>query len=147
MAVLFNRLHRSAADCRGASAVEFALVLPVLLLILFGTIEYGWYLTCQFVLNNAVAEGARAGVASRQWEDENPVEMALTAAKRSFWLLRETQASEFRRSLEAAVVEEDDLRFLEVSVSDLTYLPITGFLPETFIPGSLKAKSVMVFPR
>jgi hypothetical protein len=147
MAVLFDRLKRGAADCRGASALEFALVLPVLLLILFGTIEYGWYLTCQFVLNHAVAEGARAGVASLEWEDEDPVATARTAAERSFWLLGEAQASEFRQSLEAALMEEDDLRYLEVSVSDLTYFPVTGFLPEAFIPDRLKARSVMTFPR
>ena len=47
---------------RGASAVEFALVLPVLMLILFGTIEFGMVMYSREVLTNASREGARAGI-------------------------------------------------------------------------------------
>jgi len=49
-------------DERGASAVEFALVLPVLMLILFGTIEFGMVMYSREVLTNASREGARAGI-------------------------------------------------------------------------------------
>lgn len=46
---------------RGAVAVEFALVLPLLLLALLGILDYGWYFYCSLNLTNAVREGARAG--------------------------------------------------------------------------------------
>jgi Flp pilus assembly protein TadG len=46
----------------GASAVEFALVLPVLMLILFGTIEFGMVMYSREILTNASREGARAGI-------------------------------------------------------------------------------------
>ena len=49
---------------RGASAVEFAIVLPVLLLILFGTIEFGILLFNKQVITNASREGARFGIVS-----------------------------------------------------------------------------------
>jgi Flp pilus assembly protein TadG len=49
-------------DERGASAVEFAILLPVLLLILFGTIEFGMVMYSREVLTNASREGARAGI-------------------------------------------------------------------------------------
>lgn len=47
---------------RGVAAVEFALILPVLVLILFGIIEFGLLLYDQQVITNASREGARAGV-------------------------------------------------------------------------------------
>lgn len=47
-------------DERGAAAVEFALVLPILLLLLFGIIAYGYMLSFRGSLSQAAAEGARA---------------------------------------------------------------------------------------
>jgi Flp pilus assembly protein TadG len=46
---------------RGAAAVEFALVLPVLLMIVLGAIDWGWYFYVRQVVTNAAREGARAG--------------------------------------------------------------------------------------
>lgn len=45
---------------RGAAAVELALVLPVLLLLLFGIIDFGRMLNAQITLTEATREGARA---------------------------------------------------------------------------------------
>ena len=50
---------RRGAD-RGASAVEFALVLPVLLIIVFGVIDFGRMLNAQITLTEAAREGSRA---------------------------------------------------------------------------------------
>ena len=47
---------------RGASALEFALTLPVVVAVLAGILEYGWYL---FQLSNvvhALRDGTRIGV-------------------------------------------------------------------------------------
>ena len=46
---------------RGAAAVEFALVLPLLLTIVFGTIEWGYYFFTREIVVNSAREGARAG--------------------------------------------------------------------------------------
>lgn len=46
----------------GASAVEFALLLPLLMMILFGIIEFGMALYRQSILTNASREGARLGI-------------------------------------------------------------------------------------
>lgn len=46
----------------GASVVEFALVLPLLLLLLFGIIEFSIILFDKAVLTNASREGARNGI-------------------------------------------------------------------------------------
>jgi len=47
---------------RGAVAAEFALLLPVILLILFGTIEFGMIMYSRELITNASREGARAGI-------------------------------------------------------------------------------------
>jgi Flp pilus assembly protein TadG len=44
---------------RGATAVEFALLLPMLLLLLFGIIDFGRALNAQITLTQAAREGAR----------------------------------------------------------------------------------------
>ena len=55
--------RRGTRDERGVAAVEFALVLPLLLILMFGIVEFGlaWY--SKQVLTNASREGARAGIA------------------------------------------------------------------------------------
>jgi Flp pilus assembly protein TadG len=50
-------------DQRGASAIEFAIVLPVLLALLFGIIEFSILFYDKAVITNASREGARAGIA------------------------------------------------------------------------------------
>jgi Flp pilus assembly protein TadG len=46
---------------RGAAAVEFALVVPLLVLILFGVINFGFVFSQKASLSNAVRVGARFG--------------------------------------------------------------------------------------
>lgn len=46
----------------GQSAVEFALVLPLLLILLMGIMEFGLVLYDKAVITNAAREGARAGI-------------------------------------------------------------------------------------
>lgn len=56
------KLEKRLRSESGASAVEFALVLPVLMMVLFGIIEFGFALYQQAVLTNASREGARLGI-------------------------------------------------------------------------------------
>jgi Flp pilus assembly protein TadG len=50
----------AGAHDRGAAAVELALVLPLLLLLLFGIVDFGRMLHAQITLTEAAREGARA---------------------------------------------------------------------------------------
>jgi Flp pilus assembly protein TadG len=49
----------------GASAVEFAIVLPILVLLIFGIIEFSVALYDKAMITNASREGARAGIVFR----------------------------------------------------------------------------------
>jgi len=55
------RRRQAASDARdrGSAAVEFALLLPVLLLIIFGVIDFGRAINAQITLTQAAREGAR----------------------------------------------------------------------------------------
>jgi Flp pilus assembly protein TadG len=47
---------------RGGALIEFAVITPLLLILLFGIIEFGLILYNQAVLTNASREGARYGI-------------------------------------------------------------------------------------
>jgi len=64
------------APDRGAAAVEFALLLPVLLLLVFGIIDLGRALNAQITLTQAAREGARLAALS----EANVVSRTQTAA-------------------------------------------------------------------
>lgn len=57
---MFGLFHRNRE--KGASVVEFALVLPLLLLLVFGIMEMGWLFAQQVEVRNAAREGARMAV-------------------------------------------------------------------------------------
>jgi Flp pilus assembly protein TadG len=46
---------------RGAAAVEMAVIAPVLVVLLFGIIEFGWMFAVRNSMLNAAREGARLG--------------------------------------------------------------------------------------
>ena len=61
-----RRLRRKHKGTRhGQSLVEFVLILPVLLILLFGIIEFGLLLYNKQVITNASREGARYGIVAR----------------------------------------------------------------------------------
>jgi Flp pilus assembly protein TadG len=76
------RNPRSKRDRQGgATTVEFALVLPLVLAVLFGTIDYGWYFYQKFTLAAAIQGGVRAAIAVKETDAVKPWETARTAAK------------------------------------------------------------------
>lgn len=50
---------------KGAAVVEFAVVVPLLLVLVFGIIEFGILLYNKAMITNASREGARAGIVMR----------------------------------------------------------------------------------
>jgi Flp pilus assembly pilin Flp len=57
-----SRSTNTVADERGAVAVEFALVLPLLLTLVFGIVQFGLALNTKLTLTHAAREGARAAI-------------------------------------------------------------------------------------
>ncbi len=64
---------------RGASAIEFAMVLPLLVYVAMGTLEYSWFLYQRTQVVHAVREGVRLAAVSEV--DDSPAPDALAAAR------------------------------------------------------------------
>lgn len=133
---------------RGTAGLEMAIVLPILLLIFFAIIEYGWCFVNWIMLHNAVSEGARAGIRARDWETENahaedPVAFAREAAVDAFWL-SPLPANE----VNVVILEADGNKpkRIKVEILEHPYKSITGYLLKSMIPESLGARAVMAFP-
>lgn len=58
----------------GAAAVEFALVVPLLLLLVFGIVEFGRAYNAQVTLQHAVREGARYYAIHHDDENGDPID-------------------------------------------------------------------------
>jgi Flp pilus assembly protein TadG len=69
-----------ASRQRGSTAVEFALVLPLLVAVLFGAIDGGRLVVSQCMLNYAVIAGARMASVSSTGTSFTPVQTAVVAA-------------------------------------------------------------------
>ena len=59
--MLINQSAERKKACRGQAIVEFAVVLPILLLLMLGLINLGVLINAQVILTQAAWEGARAG--------------------------------------------------------------------------------------
>jgi Flp pilus assembly protein TadG len=66
---------------RGAYAVEFALVLPVLVAFAAGMTDWGWYFAREYEVQAAAKVCARTGASTDR--DDNPVGAAQTAGQAS----------------------------------------------------------------
>ena len=71
--------RRSLRDQKGQTMVEFALIMPVLFLVLFGIIQFGALYNDYITLTDAARVGARKAAVSRQ--TGNPVGLATTATR------------------------------------------------------------------
>ncbi len=61
MATLTDRLRRGR-DARGSELIELALVLPILLVVLAGIVDFGFLFQRYEIITNAAREGARVAV-------------------------------------------------------------------------------------
>ena len=73
----FSSLRQSE---RGSTAVEFALILPILASLAFGAIDFGRMLWFKEVLVNATRVGARQGTLFASGNGQVEIEAAITAS-------------------------------------------------------------------
>lgn len=59
----------------GQALVEFTLILPILILLVLGIIEFGWLLNAQITLNSSAREGARVGAVLNTSEEVRRTKM------------------------------------------------------------------------
>ena len=128
-------LHRSAARRRrGSNAVEFALILPILITLFAGIVEWGWTLNQQMMVVQAAREGARAGVSTPR--DDDPETAAQARVVQS---LNDMGLNGGAATVTVSIVGAYPDELLQVNLA-LPHQPIIGLVP---IPVDLKAALTM----
>jgi len=139
----------------GGAAVEFAIILPLLIFLLFGIIEGGLILYNKQIVTNACREGARAGIVVRSPDRLSDIEIKaivdkyadkylVTFGTKNFpppticfegsctWPANERTGNIFQKPLEVKITYEYDFLVL--------FNPITF---SRFNPITLQAKTIM----
>ena len=119
------RLRRSLR--RGASAIEFALTLPVMITIFSVIVEYGWYFFQQSATLGAVRDGVRYGVTI----DPSSGDPDIEAISRSRTVLEGYGIScptEGTACVVNAVINVDGWDSMTVDITR-EYTPLLGLIP------------------
>jgi len=64
---------------KGTTAVEFAIVLSLLITLIFGIIEFSLFIFNRQVITNAAREGARAGIVARSNRQSEEINLRIKA--------------------------------------------------------------------
>ena len=125
----------SRKNRRGAAVVEFALVVPIFILLVFGMIEFGRAVMVQQVLVNATREGARQAVldGSTMAEVQDRIDVYLAASSingATTTVAPDPQTAAFGQPITVTI---------SVPFANVSWLPIPQYIGDT----TLTASSVM----
>lgn len=134
------RFSGLGACTRGASAVEFALVAPLFILILAGIAVYGLYFGAALGVSQVAAEAARASVAGI-----TPQERSTLATQRARSVIDSYAFLDPQRMQIDAAPQPGDAQLFVVRVrydaSNLPIFALSGLLP---LPGSTIERTSVV---
>lgn len=126
---------------RGSAAVEFAVVLLPLMLVLLGIMEYGWIFLQEFNVADAVREGVRLGVTIAPTAAPDPPTTAINRAKAVLKTLNvNTTGATITADYDGSAAPD---LVLKVAVS-IPYKPIIGFLPKAAMPANIVYRMTMM---
>lgn len=108
------------SDVSGASAVEFAVVMPVLLLFLLGILAYGLYVGTTHSVAQLAADAARASVAGLTDAERSEIAHAVVKNTAGNYPLLEPA----RVTMTAAPAESDATEFKVIVTYDASGLPV-----------------------
>ena len=134
--------RRIAQQRRGSNLVEFALILPVFLTVIFGIIEFGWFFYQHTAVINGTRDGCREGALYRANDPINPADVV--AANTIFNNLMAGGvdcATPGRCTIDCNPVGAGDTLSLQCDVQ-VQYTPIIGFVP--VVPSSHNTTSVNI---
>ncbi|MHA6718807.1 TadE/TadG family type IV pilus assembly protein [Sphingomonas sp. RS6] len=128
-----------AADVRGATAIEFALLAPVFLMLLFGIIEVGRMVWVKQVLTETAYSSARCAVLASRCKSTTDVQSFATARAGRLGLRLRTNSISYTASTTCA----GNSGTARVQISYPFSSPLSGFLP--MLPSQLRAEGC--FPK
>ncbi len=122
---------------RGAYALEFALALPVLLALITGAMDWGWYIYQTSTVSEAAWQGARIGAGITDGDEAKAA--AAAAVQQALDQMNLTNQQQPEISTE--MVQEGSHQVLQVTVS-IPYAGTFGFLP---MPATLEGNASAVW--
>ena len=127
-------------DDRGAAAVEFALLVPLLLVLVFGIIGYGFMLSFRQGMSQGASEGARAGAvwSAAYTPSQDPARIAAATAQVDNALRSYGVSCSSGATCEITIGACGTARCVTVKVSyPYRAKPLTGSVPFVPLPTTL----------
>jgi len=132
-------MHRNR---RGSNAIEFALTVPLFVLIVAAIMEFGWMFFVRSTVIHAVRDGCRAGAVIPFGETPSPTEVAQTRMTDFLGGYSiDCRGAEDRCGITVTTEGESPYETMECSL-DIAYDPIIGLIPA---PDRLGARSIVMF--
>src|SRR5690554_6850857 len=128
-----GRKHEASrfGDAGGASAVEFALLMPVFLLLVLGALAYGIYFGAAHSVQQLAADAARVAVAGINDCERSALARTYIEDNAASYVLIERD----RLSVSAAQSPRDPAQFLVELAYDASALPVWNIYPPVPMPG------------
>ena len=123
----------------GAAAVEFALVLPLLLTLVLGAIDWGWYFFIDQLVTDCAREGARAGTLLPPRPTSTPAQAVAAAEQAGLTFLRRVNLTPRGVDADYTTVDGDDAVLVTVTYPVGS---LTGLL-SNLVPANARATVVM----
>lgn len=116
-------------NCRGQSLVEFALIVPVLLVFLIGIIEWGCVLWEQAAFTDAIRNACRTAAVMSDWNGNQSGNT--TTVKNAVVTNLQTLPAIMKQDIDANIVVEllpnsANIQSIRVSIVDQPYQSVTG---------------------
>jgi Flp pilus assembly protein TadG len=134
-----TRRSDSRARQLGAVAVEFALILPLLLTLVLGTIDWGWYFFVDQLVTDCAREGARAGTLVPPRPTSTIAQATGAAQTASLSFLRRVNLTP--QGVDAEYTTVDGVDAVQVTVT-YPVRSLTGLL-SSLMPANARATVVM----
>ncbi len=116
------RRHR-----RGAQAVEFAMLAPVLVMLTGGVVDYSWYFSERQTVIAAARDGARAGAIVDSEYDGTPCSVAAASTQEALTASGLALDADGEISVRTVSLGGGDLA-IEVEI-DIAYTALMGLIP------------------
>lgn len=124
----------------GVSSLELALMLPFLMTMILGIVEYGWYFKTKIEMDNALSAASRA-VITEDGED-SARDIAVAAMMEA--LDAKVTSYELESCLSVTTLTDPDRA--RVALSDFPHESLTGFFPSGILPSGISSTAVMTYP-
>jgi Flp pilus assembly protein TadG len=133
---------------RGAAAVEFALILPLFMTLLFCTLDYGWMFFQQLAITSAAREGARSGALAAEGSTDAQIRTLVSASVNAYLTANTIPLADVTTTTTFIAASGSTPKTVSVNVR-LFFRPIVGvfFLPNNAQPYPTNLTSTAVTRR